>query len=214
MPKFSSSAILPNWPAPANIHALSTTRNMTLGELDLPYKPLLLHQVHGAHIIVADKMKEDLQADGSYTQNSNIICIVKTADCLPILMCNKQGTCVAALHAGWKSLGAGIVESAIEKIPALPEDLLAWFGPAIGPGKFEVGFDVYEKFPENTAAFKKISETKFLCNIYELAKQRLEKLGVKNIYGGTECTYSDADRFYSHRRSKDTGRMFSMIWMA
>src|SRR5579872_6689201 len=115
--------ILPNWPAPKNIHAFTTTRNIDIENLNLPSKPVFLHQVHGSHIIIADEAGENIEADGSYTQKSNIICVVKTADCLPILICNKQGTCVAAIHAGWRSLAANIIESAIDKIPTLPQDL-------------------------------------------------------------------------------------------
>lgn len=205
--------ISPHWPAPKNIHALTTTKNTVIENLHLPSEPVWLNQVRGPITVLADDVKGNVEADASYTQKPNVICVVKTADCLPILICDKNGSCVAAVHAGWGGLASGVIESAIQKIPALPEDLLAWFGPAIGPEKFEVGEDVYEKFPDNQIAFRAISNVKYLCDIYLLARQRLEKLGVKQIYGGTECTYSDAARFYSHRRSKDTGRMFSMIWM-
>lgn len=214
MPSFSDSVIFPDWPAPQNIHALTTTKNTIVENLNLPSEPIWLNQIHGSNIVAADEVRESVDADASYTQKSHIICVIRTADCLPILICDKKGSCVAAIHAGWRGLAAGVIESTIQKIPALPEDILAWFGPAIGLSKFEVGFDVCEKFPENQAVFKTISNSKYLCNIFLLARQRLEKLGVNNIYGGTLCTYSDVDRFYSHRRSKDTGRMLSLIWLS
>ena len=211
--------ISPDWPAPENIRALVTTRNTVIEHLSLPSEPILLKQVHGSHIILADDIKpgEIIEADGLYTQSINKICGVKTADCLPVLICDKKGTCVAAIHAGWRGLASGIIEATLEKLPVKSENLLAWLGPAIGPEVFEVGEDVRERFPDDKLAFRtiteKISEKKYLCDIYLLARKRLNNYGVTDIYGGTECAYSHREKFYSYRQ-KDTGRMLSLVWIS
>jgi YfiH family protein len=197
---------------------MATTRNSNIENLSLDLAPILLKQVHGSKVILADDIKpgEIIQADGLYTQAVNKICGIKTADCLPLLLCDKKGSCVAAIHAGWRGLASGIIEAAIEKLPVKPENLLAWMGPAIGSLVFEVGEDVRERFPEDHLAFRVISEKlpekKYLCDIYLLARRRLESYGVIDIYGGTECTYSNREKFYSYRQG-DTGRLLSLIWI-
>jgi polyphenol oxidase len=214
---FLDNIIIPDWPAPANIQALMTTRQTDVEKLNLPSEPIWLNQVHGAAVVIADEVisqdKALREADAAYTQKSNIVCVVRTADCLPILITDKKGSVVAAIHAGWKGLACGVIEATLRKLSAPAEELLVWLGAAIGPDRFEVGEDVYEKFPEDHHAFQVIPHHKYLCNIYLLAKNRLKKYGVSHIYGGTECTYTNSHQFYSHRRAKDTGRMVSLIWM-
>jgi YfiH family protein len=215
MTSFSANVILPEWPAPENIKAIVTTRHTVIENLDLPSDPVFLKQVHGAHIVSADVIKKDaiIEADGLYTQTINKICAIKTADCLPLLLCDKKGSCVAAVHAGWRGLASGVIEAAVKKLAVPGKDLLAWMGPAIGPEVFEVGQEVKEQFPKDEIAFRAISDTKYLCHIYLLARRRLKAQGVKDIYGGTECTYTNRQQFYSYRR-QDTGRILSLVWIA
>jgi polyphenol oxidase len=224
--------IAPVWPAPASIHAFTTTRHsfgkeapklaeetqklMTL--FALPSAPIWINQVHATTIVKANPKILNAEADATFTDETRRVCVVLTADCLPILICNKQGTHVAAIHAGWRGLAAGIIERSITALALPPEDLLIWFGPAIGPEKFEVGEDVFNSFtqadPDAIAAFTPHIPGKWLANLYQLAKMRLQKLGVNHIYGGDYCTHSQDDLFFSYRRDKGTpGRMASLIWI-
>lgn len=240
--------ITPNWPVPENVKALQTTRiggvsqgsyaSLNLGEHVkddplavahnrqllspyLPSEPVWVNQVHGIEIIDAANSSCLENADGAFTTHANVVCVTMTADCLPVLLCDKAGTVVAAVHAGWRGLCDGVIEAAIAKMPAKPEDILAWLGPAIGPNAFEVGDDVREQFlqidAQANSAFKPHGD-KWLCDIYTLAKQRLVSTGVKAIYGGSVneefCTYTDETRFFSFRRDNETGRMASLIWLA
>ncbi|MDF3054842.1 MAG: multi-copper polyphenol oxidoreductase, laccase [Gammaproteobacteria bacterium] len=240
--------LTPHWPAPNNISAYTTlrfnghskppfdsfnlstrepadsqdalaNRQQLKSELELTTDPFWISQTHGTHAIQADACTEiNPEADASYTSRPNTVCTVLTADCLPLLVCSKAGTEVAAIHAGWKGLQAGVIESTFSKLTTPPGECLVWLGPAIGPNAFEVGDDVRQLFltvdAEAEQAFKMIRPNKWLCDIYTIARQRLAKIGVKNVYGGEHCTYSEADRFYSFRRDKGlTGRMASLIWI-
>ncbi|MBA3696136.1 MAG: peptidoglycan editing factor PgeF [Methylotenera sp.] len=240
--------ITPNWPAPANVKALQTIRtggvskppyetlnfgehvkdnplsvahNRQLLSPYLPSEPVWMNQIHSTQVIDAAKSGCLKNADGAFTTEANVVCVTMTADCLPVLLCDKTGTVVAAVHAGWRGLCDGVIEAAIAKMPAKPEDILAWLGPAIGPNAFEVSDDVREQFmhedEQATAAFKPHSD-KWLCDIYTIAKQRLISVGVKAIYGSSVneefCTYTDKTRFFSFRRDNTTGRMASLIWLA
>lgn len=244
--------ITPDWPAPANVHSYITTRvggvslppyasnNMGLHvgdnpahvaanraqlstRLRLQQSPQWLEQIHGVKVVHAKSDGVVRTADGSYSNQAGQACLVMTADCLPILLCDKQGTQVAALHCGWRSLAKGICARALQKFSAKPGDLLAYLGPAISQPHFEVGVDVLEAFfkaarnqdhAEHVAkAF--ISAQRplhFYADIYALARAELNALGIKAVYGGDYCTYADSQRFYSYRRDKTTGRMASLIW--
>ncbi len=141
-----------------------------------------------------------------------------TADCLPVLFCNKAGSQVAAAHAGWRGLLDGILENTLAKFSDDPESILVWMGPAIGPTAFEVGQEVYEAFcaqqPSAQSAFKKTGQDgKWLANLYALASLRLKQRGIRNIYGGEFCTFSDEERFFSYRRDGVCGRQASCIWL-
>lgn len=241
--------LTPDWPAPANIKAFTTTRKTGLSEgsyacfniathvndngqhvkqnrerlkqeLNLLNEPIWLEQVHGTQVLNADQCppgnSQTCQADASYTCLSNKTCVVMTADCLPVLICNRQGTKVAAVHAGWRGLQAGVIESTIDAMQEDPQDLLLWFGPAIGPEAFEVGDEVRQAFidelPETAEAFRFHNPGHWLADIYQLARMRLQKKSVDQIYGGGLCTYTDRERFYSYRRDGETGRMASLIW--
>ncbi|MGL4682013.1 MAG: purine nucleoside phosphorylase YfiH [Hafnia alvei] len=182
-----------------------------------PTEPFWLEQVHGTRVLRLDENSDraDNQADASYTNIAGQVCAVMTADCLPVLFCNRQGTEVAAAHAGWRGLCDGVLEQTLACFDSSPEDILGWFGPAIGPTAFEVGGEVREKFIEQDAdaeqAFTQHGE-KYLADIYQLAHLRLRRAGVQTITGGDLCTVSDKSRFFSYRREPVTGRMAALIW--
>jgi polyphenol oxidase len=211
--------ITPNWPAPAKVKAFTTTRkNSAVLRNHLPSEPCWLKQVHGVHVVEAKISDAKIIADAAFTRQTNIVCAVLTADCLPIFLCDRNATIVAAIHAGWKGLAAGIIEQTVKALNIPAENLLAWLGPAIGPTKFEVRADVLEKFitvdPQAEQAFKPFTSDSWLADIYLLAKQRLQQCNVTAIYGGGLCTYSDEQRFFSYRRdNQQTGRMASLIWL-
>ncbi len=244
--------ISPVWPAPANVKALQTTRNggvsqapyanLNLGahvgddvldvaknrqllSLYLPSEPVWVNQVHGIEVIDAAKSTCLQNADASFTTQNNVVCVIMTADCLPVLLCDEAGTVVAAVHAGWRGLCDGAIEAAVNKMRVNTGEILAWLGPVIGPNAFEVGDDVRQQFmaqdSQAALAFKPRIETqlngRWLCDMYLIAQQRLNKLGVTQIYGAgineNYCTYTDEARFFSFRRDNITGRMASMIWL-
>jgi hypothetical protein len=146
-----------------------------------------------------------------------VVCAVQVADCLPVLLCDREGSTVAAAHAGWRGLSAGVLEQTVAALGCPPADLIAWLGPAIGPLKFEVGADVFETFtiadPAASLDFEQLREGKWLANLYALARRRLSRAGVTAVFGGGLCTVSDPARFFSHRRDGLTGRQGAFIWI-
>lgn len=226
--------ITPNWPAPAHVNACTTVRSSWGGPdqseesssnraelvslLSLPADPVWLKQTHSNIAVTAKPEFRDTEADASYTDQPGNVCLVLTADCLPVLICDRQGTRVAAAHAGWRGLANGIIENTFNATQIAPADALVWLGPAIGPQKFEVGDDVYQAFtkqdPECAACFVAGKPGKWLANLYQLATRRLNKLGIHQVFGGEYCTYTQEDLFYSWRRDQQkAGRMASMIWI-
>jgi len=235
--------LIPDWPAPVGVKAYVTTRtggvsqapfdSLNLGDhvedsfeavlenrrrlteaFDI--KPAWLRQVHGVDVVEADPGRT-AEADGSWSSTPGIACTAMTADCLPALFCNRAGTRVAAAHAGWRGLAAGVLEAAFESLDAEPSDVLVWLGPAIGPQAFEVGPEVREAFmqqlPTAADAFgESRNPGKFMADIYQLARLRLAARGVTAVYGGGFCTVSDP-RFFSYRRSPRTGRFASLVWL-
>ena len=184
-------------------------------------RPVWLNQVHGTRVIDGAAWTAENPApegDAVFSRAPGVACIVMTADCLPVLFCDDAGTVVAAAHAGWRGLLAGVLEETVKGMGVSGRRLLAYLGPAIGPLAFEVGDEVRSAFitadPQAAEAFRPSVQGKWLADIYLLARQRLTVLGVKRIFGGTLCTYSDADRFFSYRRDGQTGRMASLIWLA
>jgi hypothetical protein len=235
----------PDWPAPPNIRSLVTTRmggvssppyesfnlgshvgdtpeavatNRAMLRLHCPSEPKWLNQVHGKAVARADGLIVPIDADASVALESGTVCAVLTADCLPVLFCDRQGTRVAAAHAGWRGLAAGVLEASVAAMQCKAENILAWLGPAIGPRAFEVGDEVREVFlrdlPEAEAAFVPAQPGKWLADIYRLARLRLARAGVLDVYGGGLCTYTDQELFYSYRRDGTTGRMASLVWRA
>ena len=239
----NSDFIIPNWPAPKNVHALQTTRTggISLAPYDslnlgshvkdnpihvaqnrqmlnqfLPSEPVWLNQVHGINVVDAANTDCVPDADASFTTRKNVVCVTMTADCLPILVCDSAGTAVASIHAGWRSLCDGVIEATIAKMQTNSSDLMAWLGPAIGSNAFEVGAEVRAQFmakdEKAELAFKQHND-KYLADIYQIATQRLNNLGITQIYGGGECTFTDEKRFFSFRRDGATGRMATLIWL-
>ena len=246
--------LVPDWPAPANIHAATTLRTGGVSQepytslnpaahvsddtdrvrqnrriiremLDLPAEPVWLDQIHSNRAVKAVKTASLQKADASYTDEAGIVCAVLTADCLPLLVCSTDGTQIAAIHAGWRGLLAGVISNTVAAMlisnsylckREVGEDLLVWLGPAIGPDCFEVGGEVRDAFLEKSSefntAFKQQSNGKWLADIYRLARVELAALGIANVFGGTHCTVTEHERFYSYRRDAQTGRMATLIW--
>lgn len=288
--------ITPDWPAPASVHAVSTTRSggvskgvyasFNLGahvgddpravaenrlflrsELNLAREPRWLKQVHGASVVgIPGFIKNPLSplgerasrnaasglprmaaqgltvkqestavkrvrgesemdfgsnsvvGDASVTQAVDQACVIMTADCLPVLLCDRVGKTVAAAHCGWRSLAASVLENTLTTMQVPPTEILAWLGPAIGPDVYQVGDDVrtalLKTHPEADQAFEPQRAGKWLCDLYQIASQRLRRAGVTHIYGGGFCTYSDRERFFSYRREGECGRMATLIWLS
>lgn len=239
--------INPNWNVSKNIHAFTTTReggvslepylSFNLGDhvgddksavkanrtllvekFCLPQTPIFLTQTHSTRVIQLPYSGQNLEADAVYTNVPNQVCVVMTADCLPVLFSTTSGNEVAAAHAGWRGLCDGVLEETVKYFQAKSEDIIAWFGPAIGPKAFQVGVDVVEKFvavdEKAKLAFQPdvIEDGKYLGNLYQIATQQLNNLGITQIYGGNHCTFNEKEKFFSYRRDNQTGRMASVIW--
>jgi YfiH family protein len=239
--------VVPDWPAPAGVRAFVTTRSggvsggeyasLNLGERSgdsadnvvrnraivrehLPAMPRWLAQVHGTAVAVVDVLApgDVATADAAVARSAGQVCAVLTADCMPVLLADAAGTRVAVAHAGWRGMAAGVIENAVGALGVAPGEVLAWLGPAIGPGAFEVGHDVYRAFaahdPGAADAFRPHGDGKFMADLYALARQRLARAGVARVHGGDFCTHHDAARFFSYRREKRSGRMGAFIWIA
>ncbi len=240
-----ADCIQPDWPAPRRVKSLFTTRaggvsqglhgSLNFGtrvgdSMDavaqnrerlravLPADPHWLHQVHGVAVVAADDAAPDAVADAAYTRSAQVVCAIQVADCLPVLLCDRDAEIVAAAHAGWRGLSGGVLENTITALAIEPDRLLAWLGPAIGPEAFEVGQDVVDAFIADDRdahrAFKPLRPGKWLADLYALARRRLIRAGVTSIFGGNFCTFSDGDRFFSHRRDRVTGRHAALVWLA
>jgi len=236
--------IIPEWPAAPNVKALQTTRrggvsaapydSLNLGDHVgdapqavarnrqllsslLPGEPVWLNQVHGVEVVNADAAGCQPRADACIATRKGAVCVVMTADCLPILLCDDEGSVVGAVHAGWRGLCAGIVERTVHAMDVAPHRMLAWLGPAIGPASFEVGEEVRAAFaaqqPQAAEAFTPAAPGKYLADLGLLARQRLQALGISRIHGGGFCTYRERERFFSYRRDGATGRMGTFIWL-
>ncbi len=184
----------------------------------LPAEPKWLRQVHAARVVVADGLAGMPEADASIARTAATVCAVMIADCLPVLLCDRAGSVIGIAHAGWRGLSSGVIENTLREMDVAPGELLAYLGPAIGPDAYEVGNDVHDAFvtgdPAASAAFKPYRENKWLADLFKLARRRLVRCGVQQVFGGGLCTYRDPARFYSYRRDKVTGRMAALIWLA
>lgn len=235
--------LIPDWPAPTQVRAVTTTRyggvsrgpyaSLNLGDhvgdqpgavtenrrricaaFALPNAPSWLRQVHGTRCISVEQRGVD--ADASVACARGAVCAILTADCLPVLLCNRDASAVAAAHAGWRGLAAGVLEATVAAMPA--GDKLAWLGPSIGPCAFVVGDEVrgafLARYPVSAMAFSATATGQWQCDLYAIARIALHAAGVIDIYGGDWCTASDSTRFFSYRRDgAATGRMASLIWI-
>jgi YfiH family protein len=235
-----------DWPAPNNVRAVATTRaggisvgayaSLNLGAhvgddaqavsknrlrlrnaLELSREPLWLNQVHGTAVVEVVAHAAPPTADASFARSPGQACAVLTADCLPVLFCDRDGTRVAAAHAGWRGLAGGVLESALRAMSVAPDRVLAWLGPAIEQDMFEVGAEVREQFvarsADNAHAFQPNARGRWQADLYDLARRELARLGVTEVFGGGFRCYADRDRFYSYRRDGTTGRMATLVWM-
>lgn len=243
--------IEPDWPRHPRIRACSTTRiggvsagpyaSLNLAQhvddnsaavienrarlrsaLQLAREPAWLEQVHGTEVARIEQAQGVPCADASWTDRAATALAILTADCLPVLFADDAGTCVAAAHAGWRGLAAGVLEKTVQQLPVPPSTLSAWLGPAIGPDSFEVGPEVRAAFvqhhPDAARAFRSRGNSRgngrLLCDLYALARQRLAQVGVTRVHGGGLCTHTDAARFFSFRREGVCGRMATLAWLA
>ncbi len=239
--------IRPDWPAPAPVRAATTTRRggaskapfdsfnlahevgeeraavernraLLADRLGLPAPPRWLSQVHGREVAVAHGTVDTPVADACVSDRPGHVCVVLTADCVPVVLCDREGRAVGAAHGGWRGLAGGVIASAVAAMQVPPEGLMAWIGPAIGPGAYEVGNEVREAFldrdPKASGAFAPSPAGRWLADLAALARLELERAGVGSVHGGGFCTYSDEERFYSYRRDGRTGRMATLIWLS
>lgn len=236
--------VFPDWPAPPAVCALTTTRG-AIGEGEfnlathvdddpvavrdnriilqqrarLPSAPRWLSQLHGPLTVNADDADESTEADAAWTCTRGVVCAVLTADCLPVLLCDRSGFAVAAAHAGWRGLCSGVLDLTVQRFFELdvpPDDILVWLGPAIGPAAYEVDENVRDAFlerdPDCAGCFMQTSVGHWQFDLYEASRSILEAQGVTNISGGDFCTYRDK-RFFSYRRDPDCGRQATLIWL-
>lgn len=251
MNKATFDYLTPEWPAPDNVQAAITlcsrgescapydnfnlathvgddpqqvalNRQQLIQQLDLNCPPLWLNQIHGNEVVASFNSGCLPDADGCFSDRVGDCCVVLTADCLPVLLCNQQGKKVAAVHAGWRGLCGGIITNALNQFGA-NDSVLAYLGPAISPLHFEVGQEVRESFLSKAIdreqehllekAFTQSENDRYLADLYALARVELKQNGVNQIYGGDFCSYGQSEQFYSYRRDKDCGRNASLIWL-
>jgi len=238
--------LIPQWPAPPTVRALSTFRvggasqgpyaSLNLGDhvddaplavaqnrrtlreaAGLPSEPFWLTQVHGTQVVDLDLPGAARLGDAAVTRRPGTVCAILTADCLPVLLAARSGERVGAAHAGWRGLAGGVIEAAVRALGCPSKEILAWLGPAIGPVHFEIGAEVREALldadPEAVAAFQPNPRGRFMADLFTLARRRLARVGVEQIYGGGECTYAQPDQYFSHRRDGRTGRQATLIWL-
>ncbi|MGI9335674.1 MAG: peptidoglycan editing factor PgeF [Gammaproteobacteria bacterium] len=245
-PTSKPQLIAADWPAPQRVQAFAATRhggtsrgphdslNFSYGVGDEPdlvtrnrraladtlgveREVEWLEQVHGARVYRMGRETKPETADAAWSDRAGELCVVTTADCLPVVLCNDGGTEIAAAHAGWRGLAAGVLEAAIAAFATPAPNLLAWMGPAIGAKVYEVGDEVRAAFVDGDAGaaqcFVPSPAGRWLADLYALARRRLGAAGVERVYGGEFCTYTEEDRFFSYRRAKVSGRMASGILM-
>ena len=212
--------IEPDWPAPPRVRALVTTRD--LGDMagdagrralraQLPSEPLWLRQVHGN--LVSNDQNPLAIADAAVTRKRETPRAVMAADCMPVFFADDDASVVGVAHAGWRGLAAGVLEATVHAMRVPPDRLVAWLGPAIGATVYEVGEDVRNAFPDHKACFVMKQPRHWLLDLYGVARARLAQRGVKRVYGGGFCTYTDSRRFFSYRRDRTSERMAAVIWL-
>jgi YfiH family protein len=239
------SSFTPEWPLPGRVKALQTTRlggtslgqygglnlaahvdddplrvatnrRLLIEDASLPAEPCWLEQVHGTRIVDLDSRWQG-PADGAVSGRRGQVCVVMTADCLPVLLADRQGRRVAAVHCGWRGLAAGILPAAVASLGSHPDEQLAWLGPAIGQAAFEVGDEVRAAFVERNGGFGAFFEQnergRWQADLYAIARLDLARVGVHRVFGNPDCTFEQGDRYFSHRRAAPCGRMATLIWL-
>jgi polyphenol oxidase len=222
----AAELVVPDWPVPAGVRALVTTR--ALGDMKspegrarlrqhLPGEPKWLRQVHGVDVVDAASAPDGTAADAAHASGKNTVCVVMAADCMPVLLADERGQAVGIAHAGWRGLCAGVIEATIAAMGVPGARTIAWLGPAIGPDAYEIGEEVRAAFLQRdaraAAAFQPTRAGHWNLDLYAVARQRLAAQGVTRVSGGGFCTASDAARFFSHRRDKASERMAAAIWL-
>jgi len=236
-----------NWPAPTRIHAGTTSRRfgysqapfdsmnlaLRVGDatncvlqnrskliqtLNLPNEPCWLNQTHSNKVVTVSADTGEISADGAYTIHPDVVCAVLTADCVPLLICNKQGTEIAAVHLGWRGLCGNIIDNAIQRFTDERSDLLVWIGPHIGPESYEVGDEVRDNCVKNLAKEAQITFTPsrsghWYADLENMVRIELLKHGISEVFTSHKCTFRDTKEYYSYRRESITGRIASLIWM-
>lgn len=243
----STDWLTPDWPAPPSVHVVCTTRKGGVSlppwdsmnpadhvgddpaavaanraalakALSLPSEPCWLRQVHGLQVVEAVPGSGVTEADAAWTRQTGTVCVVQTADCLPLVLCDAGGTRVAVAHAGWRGLQAGVIEATARAAGLEGDAVLAWLGPAIGPAAFVVGDEVRQAFLDSDSgageAFTPAEGGRWHADLYRLARRRLARCGITRVSGGGLCSFSDAERFFSYRRDGTTGRMATLAWLA
>ncbi len=241
MPPVTDAFFSPAWPLPANVRAVVTQRSGGISAAPFDSNNLATHvgdqsasvahnrrllwqqlpgvrsiqwlnQVHGTAVVAACGGTVVPVADAQFTREKGLACAVLTADCLPVLFCAADGSQVAAAHAGWRGLAAGVLLKTLQQF-ADPEQVLVYLGPAISAGHFEVGAEVKAAFAWASAdCFRPGTGNRYFADLYQLARQQLQRAGVVHIHGGEHCTFRDSQQFYSYRRQAVTGRQASLIW--
>lgn len=248
----SASWLIPDWPAPRGVRALSTWRSggvstgayasLNLGSrvgdeaaavaanrrllalaAGLPAEPCWLRQVHGTEVAdldapaAAGAPESSPGEDAVITRQRGRVCAILTADCVPVLFASPEGGLIGAAHAGWRGLAAGVLQATVAALKGEPKALMAWIGPCIGPEAYEVGPEVRDAvlaaMPGAAPAFRAGSGSRFMADLPQIARLQLKASGVARIFGGTECTYQDPGRYFSHRRDGQTGRQATLIWL-
>jgi YfiH family protein len=216
--------------------AVAENRRRVRAKLRLPAEPVWLEQVHGTAVVdlsglgaprlpgssqagdgAGDSTRPPLIGDASVAWGAGVVCAIRVADCMPVLFAARDGSAVAAAHAGWRGLAGGVLEATVQRLGMPPSRLIAWMGPAIGPTHFEVGDEVRDAFTATDAnavsSFAANERGRWQCDLYALARRRLEVIGISGIYGGGCCTFAEPQRFFSFRRDGQCGRMAALIWI-
>ena len=223
----TAELIHPEWPAPPRVRAFVTTRalgDMRKGSIGrerlramVPAEPLWLHQVHGTRVHDAHLEGAALEGDAFVLRAPGPVCAIQAADCMPVVLADERAEALGIAHAGWRGLAAGVLEATLHAMGTPPGRVIAWLGPAIGPEVYEVGADVRDAFVARDAAaqstFVAVRPQHWLLDLYAIARQRLARAGVERIFGGTWCTYSDRERFFSFRRDRTSERMAALAWL-
>ena len=226
----TAEVIHPDWPAPPRVRAFVTTR--ALGDMRkgapgrarlramLPAEPLWLHQVHGTRVLdahLAQASAAALEGDAFVVRGAGPACAIQAADCMPVFLAHDRGEALGIAHAGWRGLAAGVIEATLQAMDVAPERVIAWLGPAIGAKVYEVGADVREAFIARDAAaqsaFVAVRPRHWLLDLYAVARQRLARSGVERVFGGTRCTYTERELFFSFRRDRTAERMAAVGWL-